>query len=142
MTLAGLAAIVLLLALALRSAVRVARVLAPLVLAVAAVTALLVAMGQPLTILHFVGLLVTVAVGSNYALVFDRTSHDPASGSLTLTLASLVIANLATVLAFGVLASSRLPMLADLGVTVAPGAFLALFFSAMLSRPATQEACA
>ena len=115
LSLAGFAAIVLLLALALRSVARVARVLTPLVLAVAAVTALLVATGQPLTILHLVGLLLTVAVGSNYALFFDRASHDPAGGSLALTLASLAIANLATVLAFGVLASSRLPMLADLG---------------------------
>ncbi|HEY7995989.1 MAG TPA: hypothetical protein VIE14_03945, partial [Steroidobacteraceae bacterium] len=130
---------VLLLALALRSVARTARVLTPLVLAVAAVTALLVATGQPLTILHLVGLLLTVAVGSNYALFFDRASHDPTVGSLALTLASLAIANLATVLAFGVLASSRLPMLADLGASVAPGAFLALLFSAMLSKPAAAE---
>ena len=136
LSLAGLAAIVVLLLLALRSPARVARVLAPLVLAVAAVTALLVGFGQPLTILHLVGLLLTVAVGSNYALFFDRCSHHPAGGSLGLTLASLAIANLATVLAFGVLASSRLPMLADLGAAVAPGAFLALLFSAMLSKPA------
>jgi predicted exporter len=142
LSLAGLAAIVLLLLIALRSPTRVARVLAPLVLAVAAVTALLVGFGQPLTILHLVGLLLTVAVGSNYALFFDRRSHDPAGGSLALTLASLAIANLATVLAFGVLASSRLPMLADLGAAVAPGAFLALLFSAMLSKPAAAEGCA
>ena len=139
LSLAGFAAIVLLLLLALRSPERVARVLAPLVLAVVAVTALLVGLGQPLTILHLVGLLLTVAVGSNYALFFDRRSHDPAGGSLPLTLASLAIANLATVLAFGVLASSRLPMLADLGAAVAPGAFLALLFSAMLSKPAAAE---
>ena len=139
LSLAGFAAIVLLLVLALRSVARIARVLTPLVLAVAAVTALLVTTGQPLTILHLVGLLLTVAVGSNYALFFDRASHDPAGGSLALTLASLAIANLATVLAFGVLASSRLPMLADLGASVAPGAFLALLFSAMLSKPAAAE---
>lgn len=33
-------------------------------------------------------------------------------------------------------------VVADLGVSVAPGAFLALLFSTMLSRPATEEACA
>lgn len=60
-------------------------------------------------------------------------------GSLQLTLASLAIANLATVLAFGVLASSRLPMLADLGAAVAPGAFLARLFSAMLSKPTAAQ---
>ena len=63
--------------------------------------------------------------------------HD--GGSLALTLASLAIADLATVLASGVLASSRLPMPADLGAAVAPGAFLALLFSAMLSSRAAGE---
>jgi hypothetical protein len=46
----------------------------------------------------------------------------------------------AETLAVGVLASSRLPMLADLGAAVAPGAFLALLFSAMLSKPGAAEA--
>jgi predicted exporter len=31
------------------------------------------------------------------------------------------------------------PVLSDLGSTVAPGAFLALLFAAMLSEPATLE---
>ena len=52
------------------------------------------------------------------------------------TLASLAVANLATVIGFGVLAFSSVPVLAALGRTVAPGALLALLFSAMLSRPA------
>jgi predicted exporter len=51
-----------------------------------------------------------------------------------LTLASLVIANAATVVGFGVLASSSVPILAALGSTVAPGALLALVFSALLAE--------
>jgi predicted exporter len=50
-----------------------------------------------------------------------------------LTLASLIIANVATVLGFGVLGFSSVPVLSALGSTVAPGAFLALVFSALLS---------
>jgi predicted exporter len=137
LSLAGAGVIVLLLIAALRSAPRVARVLTPLALAVIAVAGLLTAFGQKLTILHLVGMLLLVAVGSNYALFFDRTSHDMQQGSVRLTLASLLVANLATVLAFGVLAFSRVPVLADLGSTVAPGALLALLFSAMLSAPTT-----
>jgi predicted exporter len=128
LSLAGFAGIVVLLALFLRSAARTARVVAPLALAVLTVTAGLVLLGEQLTILHLIGMLLIVAVGSNYALFFD--TH---TGSSPLTLASLVIANTATVLGFGVLAFSSVPVLSALGSTVAPGAFLALVFSALLA---------
>jgi predicted exporter len=134
LALAGFTVIVVLLLVALRSPARVVRVLAPLALAVLSVAALLAGVGRPLSILHVVGMLLTIAVGSNYALFFDRNSADPQHGSEALTLASLLVANVATVLAFGVLASSSVPVLADLGSTVAPGALLALLFSAILSR--------
>jgi predicted exporter len=131
---AGLGVIVTLLLLALRSAARMVRVMAPLVLSVVAIAGLLVLIGRPLTILHVVGMLLIVAVGSNYALFFDRVGAEPGGGSIPLTLASLLVANLATVIAFGVLACSSVPLLADLGSTVAPGTLLALVFSAALSR--------
>ena len=128
-SLLGLAAIVLLLLGALRSPARVARVMLPLALAVLTVAAGLSALGVRLTLLHVIGMLLIVAVGSNYALFFDRPSESP-----SLTLASLLLANAATVLGFGVLAFSTVPVLADLGATVAPGALLALLFAAILSR--------
>ncbi len=133
LALVGFAAIVLLLLVALRSPLRVLRVVAPLALAVIAVAGLLVALGHQLTILHVVGMLLIVAIGSNYALFFDRNRQNPQHASVPLTLASLMIANLATVTAFGVLASSTVPVLADLGSTVAPGALFALLFSALLA---------
>lgn len=136
LSLAGFAAIVVLLALALRSPLRVARVLAPLALAVLAVTAMLVAGGRQLTILHLVGMLLIVAVGSNYALFFDRRGSGNEAAVVPLTLASLAVANTATVIGFGVLAFAKVPVLAALGETVAPGAFLALIFAAMLSGQA------
>jgi predicted exporter len=134
LAIAGFGAIVLLLWVALRSFARVARVVAPLALSVVAVAGLLVGFGERLTILHVVGMLLIVAVGSNYALFFDRSSAQPRQGSVPLTLASLLVANTATVLTFGVLACSRVPVLADLGSTVAPGTLLALLFSALLAR--------
>jgi predicted exporter len=139
LSLLGFAAIVLLLAVMLRSAARLTRVLAPLALAVIAVAGLLVACGHELTILHLVGMLLSVAVGSNYALFFDRAAQEAGSPAVPLTLTSLLLANAATVLAFGVLAGSRVPVLSDLGSTVAPGAFLALLFAAMLSARAPPE---
>jgi predicted exporter len=133
LSLAGFAGIVVLLLIFLRSPGRTARVVAPLALAVLTVTACLVLLGQQLTILHLIGMLLIAAVGSNYALFFDRRSNDPHAGSAPLTLASLVIANAATVLGFGVLGFSSVPVLSALGSTVAPGAFLALVFSALLA---------
>ncbi len=135
----GLAAITVLLLLTLRSPARVLGILLPLAAAVLAVAAGLVLCGRPLTLLHVIGMLLIVAVGSNYALFFDRpVARSPPDGDgqapRSLTLASLVVANAATVLGFGVLAFSSVPVLRDLGSTVAPGAFLALVFAALLTR--------
>ena len=140
LALAGFGAIVLLLVLALRSAARAARVVLPLALAVLTVAGGFAAAQRQLTILHVVGMLLIVAVGSNYALFFDRSSARPHTGSLPRTLASLLVANAATVATFGVLASSGVALLADLGSTVAPGTLLALLFAALLAAPGQYRA--
>jgi predicted exporter len=135
LSLAGVLAILVLLLITLRSPLRVARVLAPLLLAVLTVAAALSLCGVQLTILHLVGMLLIVAVGSNYALFFDRQASVHQAGGESLTLASLVIANASTVIGFGLLSFSQVPVLVALGTTVAPGAFLALLFAALLARP-------
>ena len=132
LSLGGLAAIIVLLLLVIRSPARVLRVVAPLAAAVVTVTAGLVALGHPLTILHLVGLLLIVAVGSNYALFFDRA--DPAASIAPRTLASMLFANLTTVAGFGLLAFSKVSLLQALGETVAPGVVLALVFSAIFAK--------
>ena len=86
------------------------------------------ASGAALGILHLVGLLLTVAIGSNYALFFDHLRQRPEGDEDTL--ASLLLANLTTVISFGLLATSRIPVLHALGEVVAPGALLCLFLSA------------
>jgi predicted exporter len=62
---------------------------------------------------------------------------DPgAHGGITpRTLASLLLANLTTVAGFGVLAFSSVPVLHAIGITVGPGAILALLFSAVFAEP-------
>jgi len=130
-SLAGFVALTALLLIALRSPPRVARVLAPLVLAVVTVAAGLSLAGVHLSILHLVGMLLIVAVGSNYALFFDRQANSEEAGDEALTLAALVIANASTVIAFGLLSFSQVPVLVALGTTVAPGTFLALLFAAI-----------
>jgi predicted exporter len=140
LSLAGAAAILVLLLIALRSILRIGRVLAPLLLAVVNVAAGLVLSGVQLTILHLVGMLLIVAVGSNYALFFDRQETLHEAGGESLTLASLAIANAGTVIGFGLLSFSQIPVLVALGTTVAPGAFLALLFAAVLARAGTSAA--
>ncbi|MCY1233647.1 hypothetical protein D9M72_461980 [compost metagenome] len=83
------------------------------------------------------GLLLLVAVGSNYALFFNgAAAGQPGAAHSPHTLVSLLLANLTTVAAFGLLALSSLPLLQAFGLTVGPGAILALWFSAILARPA------
>jgi predicted exporter len=125
----GVAVVLLLLMVALRSAARVGRVAAPLGAAVLVTAALLAAAGQPLTLLHLVGFLLVVAVGSNYALFFERASAE--GGPAPRVLASLALANATTVAGFGALASADVPVLRAIGATVALGTLLALAFSAL-----------
>ena len=137
LSLAGFAAIVALLAVTLRSARRLAGVLLPLLLAVVLVIAGLSACGQRLHLLHLIGMLLIVAVGSNYALFFDRATVRGAIEPETL--ASMLVANLTTAIGFGTLALSKVPVLHAVGVTVGPGALLALLLAAIfVARPAPQ----
>ncbi len=141
LSLGGLGAILLLLIVALRSLERVARVILPLILAVLLVLSGFVIAGHAMTILNLVGLLLVVAIGSNYCLFFDRESQRHDDRLAERTLASLLVANATTVIGFGVLATSTVPVLSAVGMTVAPGAFLALLLGAILagSAPARQQ---
>ncbi|AOJ14370.1 MMPL family transporter [Burkholderia vietnamiensis] len=138
LSLAGFAAIAVLLLIALRSPRRALRALAPLVAAVLVVAAAFALARVPLTILHLVGMLLIVAVGSNYALFFCK--RDDAQPVTPYTLVSLLVANAATVAGFGLLALSHVPLLETFGLTVGPGAMLALAFAAILAPRATDNA--
>ena len=83
-------------------------------------------------ILHLVGLLLVVAIGSNYALFFDR--EDTQTAIAPRTLASMLFANLTTVAGFGLLAFSSVSILQAMGATVAPGVILALIYAAVFAR--------
>ena len=135
LSLGGLVAIIGLLLLVFRSPLRVLRIIAPLVAAVITVTAGLAVFGQQLIILHLVGLLLVVAVGSNYALFFDRPNQVD-QRIAPRTLASMLFANLTTVAGFGLLAFSNVSILQAMGVTVAPGVMLALIYAAIFARKA------
>jgi predicted exporter len=145
----GALAVLVLIALWLRSWRRLVAVCQPLVLAVLLTVGLLLAARVELSILHLVGLLLVVAVGSNYALFFDMLCHPPpaaaeaqpsaaASADANDTLASLALANLTTVLSFGLIALSDIPALSAIGRVVAPGALLALLLAAAFAPQSAQ----
>lgn len=135
LTLSGLGALAVtaLLFGSLRSWQRTLRVLLPLAAAVLCVVAALVLLGQQLTILHVVGLLLVVAVGSNYALFFDVGMTGRPKAERHRTQSSLVLANLSTVGTYGLLGLSSIPVLSAIGSTVAVGTFLSLLFAAMMA---------
>ncbi len=131
----GALAICVLLFAALRRIRRVARILLPLVATVVCVTGLLLASGVQLTILHLIGLLLTVAIGSNYALFFERDPALPDSDAeRRQRQLSLVVANLTTVCSFSLLGFSGVPVLSYIGGTVGMGTWLALVFAAVFTR--------
>ncbi len=133
LSLFGVLAIAVLLALSLRSVTRLVRVLFTLALAVGTVMLAFHLAGVKLHLLHLVGLLLIVAVGSNYALFLDRAEGgEPLDAG---TLLSMSVATLTTVIGFGTLASSSVPVLQAVGATVAPGALLALLMAAVLVYP-------
>ena len=127
----GSIAIVALLWLFLRSFARVIAVAAPLAASLVITAALLTFGGSKLSIFMMVGFLLTVAVGSNYCLFFERVYQDAEAQKRSI--ASVVLANLCTVSAYGVMSLSSIRVLHDIGMTVAIGTFLSMLFAAFLS---------
>ncbi len=126
----GSLAILLLLLAGLRSPARVISVAAPLAAAVTMTAALLTLGGAKVSIFMVVGFLLIVAVGSNYCLFFERAAPD--AERWRRSVASIVLANLCTVSAYGLMAWSSIPVLHDIGRTVAVGTFLSLVCAALL----------
>jgi predicted exporter len=127
----GSVAILALLLLGLRRVSRVIAVAAPLAASVLTTAALLTFGGGKISIFMVVGFLLIVAVSSNYCLFFERPEQDEATQRRAV--ASVVLANLCTVSAYGLMVLSSIPVLHDIGKTVAIGTFLTLLFAAILS---------
>ena len=133
----GAGAILVLLGAVLRDARRWLVAVAPIAAAAVATVALLQLRGVPLTLFHLIGVLLVVAVGSNYALFLEQLGRDARRGEPRTrgVLASLLFANATTVAGFGVLAFASVPLLQAIGTTVATGTALTLIFAVALHRP-------
>jgi predicted exporter len=127
----GSLAIIALLLAGLRSPARVVTVAAPLAAAVFITASLLTLDGTKVSIFEVVGFLLIVAVGSNYCLFFERL--EPDAETWRRRVASVMLANLCTVAAYGLMSWSSIPVLHDIGKTVALGTLLSLLCAAVLN---------
>jgi predicted exporter len=133
----GLVLIYAVLVVGLRSPARAAKVLVPIVLAAIAVGSILVAFVEPLTVFHYVALLLTIGIGVNYALLMASPVARDDRPAMWRTLA--VVSGTALV-TFGVLAFAHAPVLHAIGITVTIGVIVSLVFAAVLVRPAEANA--
>jgi len=127
--LAGMGGVVILFVLlfALRNLSQLVRVTLPVATAVLTTAALLALLGEQLSLFHIAALLLVLGIGLDYALFVAYTpTSDPAFPA---TLSSLLICNLSTLLVFGLLAATSVPVLSAIGLTVLTGAVFSLIFS-------------
>ncbi|TAL72941.1 MAG: hypothetical protein EPN56_13960 [Rhodanobacter sp.] len=103
------------------------RVMAPPALGIALTLATLGYFGQPLTLFHWMALMLVLGVGANYAVfLFEGEPHTvDRPGAMY---ASVLLSALTALLSFGLLSLSSLPALRDFGLTL----LLGIGFTALL----------
>lgn len=111
-------------------AARAARVLLVNLIALAMGLALLAACGQPLTLFGVLALSLIFGIGIDYGLFFAHSGNEVARQSSTLL--AILLANLTTQLAFGLLALSHTPAIAGFGLVLSGGIFTAFLLSPLV----------
>jgi predicted exporter len=106
---------------------RMPRVLAPPVLGIALTLAALGYLGQPLTLFHWMALMLVLGVGANYA-VFLHEGEPHAAHRPGAMYASVLLSAITALLSFGLLSLSSTPALRDFGLTL----LLGIGFTALL----------
>lgn len=124
---------VLVVAVALRRAQRVGRVLAPMALTTVLIVATLHACGVQLGLFHLIALVLAAGLGLDYALFFEHAADDAAEQRRTLH--AVIVCSLSTFMVFALLALSELPVLRAIGVTVAIGIGCNFVLALLLTRP-------
>jgi len=128
----GVAAILLVLSLGLRSVIAALRITLPILLAIGLTSALLGAMGERLSLFHLIALLLTAGIGIDYSLFFLRRE---ARGTERMNIMhALLVCAVSTVTVFGILAASPIPVLHSIGITVTIGVPLCFLFALAASR--------
>lgn len=117
---------------ALRTPRRVLRVLAPMVLTTLVILAVLRAFGVELTLFHLVALILAAGLGLDYALFFEHAGD--ARDQQLRALHAVIVCSLTTLLVFGLLAWSSIPVLRAIGLTVTIGVISNFIFALLIAR--------
>jgi len=120
-------------ALAFRDVRRAWHVIAPMSLATLLALAVLRACGVSLSLFHLVALTLAAGLGLHYALFFERRTDSAAEERRTLHATLICVGS--AVLVFGLLATSTLPVLRAIGLTVALGVGFHFCLSTQMARP-------
>lgn len=125
--LGGIVTIALLLGIGLGNARAAIRALLPVLAAMLATTATLLALGIRLNLFHLISLLLVLGIGMNYALFFQRRAeNEEAARRAGLAVALCGLTSLA---AFTCLALTSIPVLHAIGLTVLLGALFSMFYA-------------
>jgi predicted exporter len=128
----GVLAIGLVLLVGLRAPITVLRVMLPIGSAIVVVAASLHALGERFSLFHIASFLLVIGLGLDYALFFNW--RDGTQAERGRTVYGLVVCSTTTILVFGVLALSQIPVLRAIGLTTALGSMACLVFAALLAE--------
>ena len=128
----GVLAIGLVLLAGLRVPATVLRVMLPIGSAIVVVAASLHVLGERFSLFHIASFLLVIGLGLDYALFFNR--RDGTQAERGRTVYGLVVCSTTTILVFGVLALSQIPVLRAIGLTTALGSLTCLVFAAFLAE--------
>lgn len=128
----GVLLMLVVLAIGLRSLQRMLRVLIPVCLAVAVNAAILLLIGEALSIFHLVALLLTFGISIDYALFLSRSESYRLEHRHSLF--AVIVCAVSTVAVFGILGLSAMPVLQAIGRTVAIGVAVSFLLSLILSQ--------
>ncbi len=119
-------------AVALRDIKRVYRVLAPMALTTLLVLTVLQLGGVSLSLFHLIALILAAGLGLDYALFFEHAADDPLEQRRTLH--AVLVCSLSTLMVFALLATSSLPVLRAIGITVTLGVIFNFVLALLLTR--------
>jgi predicted exporter len=128
----GIVFIGVLLLLDMRNPVKVLRVLLPIGCAILVVSACLHALGERLSLFHIASFLLVVGLGLDYALFFNRRHGTEMERDRTIY--GLLVCSTTTILVFGILMTSHVPILRAIGLTAGLGSLCCMLFGAILAE--------
>ncbi|HSC57487.1 MAG TPA: hypothetical protein VLC51_09800, partial [Nitrospira sp.] len=128
----GWLAITLILAIGLKSIKVLWPILLPIMSALVVVAAVVNVAGESLSLFHVATFLLVIGLGLDYALFFNRPEGNEEERARTLY--GLLVCSTTTILVFGVLACSTIPVLHAIGMTAAIGSFCCLLFAGIMAK--------